>query len=73
MCFLSHVDAFALGAFISRFEISHPRLQLLGLTLITPAAGLIADYIVTGQFVLKNLGYKYPVMGAYKEVWDTAS
>ena len=65
----SHVDAFALGAFISRFEIPHPRLQLLGLTLITPAAELIADYIVTGQFVLKNLGYKYPLMGAYKEVW----
>ncbi|HUH97938.1 MAG TPA: acyltransferase [Anaerolineales bacterium] len=65
----SHLDAFGLGAFISRFEIPQPRLQLLGLLIITPAAGLMADQLVTGHYVLASLGYKWPLAGAYKEVW----
>ena len=65
----SQVDAFALGAYISRFDIPRPRLQLLALLLIIPIVGIITDYLVTGQYVLATLGYGLPLRGAYKEVW----
>ncbi|SRR5581483_4774283 len=65
----SHVDAFALGAYISRFDIPYPRLQLLGLVIAIPVIGLITDYFITGHYVLATLGYELPLIGAYKEVW----
>jgi peptidoglycan/LPS O-acetylase OafA/YrhL len=66
---LSHIDAFALGAYISRFEIPHPRLQLLGLVIIVPILGMLSDYLVRGYYVLATLGYELPLTGAFKEVW----
>jgi peptidoglycan/LPS O-acetylase OafA/YrhL len=65
----SQIDAFALGAYISRFEISRPRGQLLAMVILTPALGMLADQLTTGQYVLATLGYKLPLAGAYKEVW----
>ncbi len=64
----SHLDAFAFGAYISRFEISRPRLQLLALTIITPALGLLTDFISKGT-MSASLGYDLPMTGLYKEVW----
>ncbi len=65
----SQVDAFALGAYISRFDLPRPRLQLLALLFVVPALGILTDYLVTGQYVLATLGYNLPLAGAYKEVW----
>jgi peptidoglycan/LPS O-acetylase OafA/YrhL len=64
----SHVDAFALGAYISRFELPRPRLQLLALTLIVPAIGLFTDFVSKGALT-SSLGYDLPMSGFYKEVW----
>jgi peptidoglycan/LPS O-acetylase OafA/YrhL len=64
----SHMDAFALGAYISRFELPRPRLQLLGLTIAVPIIGLLSDYLSKGT-VTTSLGYDLPLTGFYKEVW----
>ena len=64
----SHLDAFALGAYISRFEIPRPRLQLLVLIIVIPILGLLTDYLSKGTVTLA-LGYDLPMTGFYKEVW----
>ncbi len=64
----SHLDAFAFGAYISRFEIPRPRLQLFALTLIIPALGLLTDSMTKGT-ISAALGYDLPMSGYYKEVW----
>ena len=64
----SHLDAFAFGAYISRFELPRPRLQLLALTVTVPAIGLLTDFLSKGTVTLA-LGYDLPMTGFYKEVW----
>ena len=64
----SHIDAFAFGAYISRFEIPRPRLQLLALVIIVPIIGLLTDFLSKGSMSL-SLGYDLPMTGFYKEVW----
>ncbi len=64
----SHLDAFAFGAFISRFEIPRPRLQLLVLSILIPLVGLLTDYASKGTMTFA-LGYDLPMTGYYKEVW----
>ncbi|MCC7117925.1 MAG: acyltransferase [Anaerolineales bacterium] len=64
----SHLDAFAFGAYISRFELPRPRLQLLSLSILIPLLGLGADYLSKGS-VSAALGYDLPLTGYYKEVW----
>jgi len=64
----SHLDAFAFGAYISRFEIPRPRLQLAALAIAVPAIGLLTDLIKKGTLTLA-LGYDLPMTGFYKEVW----
>ena len=64
----SHLDAFAFGAYISRFELPRPRLQLLVLAVTVPALGLLTDYLSKGT-VTFALGYDLPMTGFYKEVW----
>jgi peptidoglycan/LPS O-acetylase OafA/YrhL len=64
----SHLDAFAFGAYITRFEIPRPRLQLLGCALLVPAAGLLSDALTKGTLTA-SLGYDLPLTGLYKEVW----
>jgi peptidoglycan/LPS O-acetylase OafA/YrhL len=64
----SHLDAFAFGAFISRFEIPRPRLQLLLLCIFVPLVGLLTDFLTKGVISV-SLGYDLPMTGYYKEVW----
>ena len=64
----SHLDAFAFGAYISRFELPRPRLQLLVLALTVPAIGLLTDFLTKGTITFA-LGYDLPMTGFYKEVW----
>ncbi|MBI3162424.1 MAG: acyltransferase [Chloroflexi bacterium] len=64
----SHLDAFAFGAYITRFEIPRPRLQLFALALAVPAIGVLTDHLSKGA-VTFALGYDLPMSGFYKEVW----
>jgi len=64
----SHLDAFAFGAYISRFEIPRPRWQLLALAMAVPAIGLLTDFLRKGTLTFA-LGYDLPMTGYYKEVW----
>jgi len=64
----SHLDAFALGAYISRFELPRPRLQLFALAIVIPAIGLLTDAVSKSATPLA-LGYDLPMTGFYKEVW----
>jgi peptidoglycan/LPS O-acetylase OafA/YrhL len=65
----SQVDAFAMGAYISRFKIPRPRLQLLAMMVVVPALGLASDYLASGEVRLATLGYALPLAGTFKEVW----
>jgi peptidoglycan/LPS O-acetylase OafA/YrhL len=64
----SHLDAFAFGAYISRFEIPRPRLQLVVLAIAIPVIGLLTDFLSKGTITFA-LGYDLPMTGFYKEVW----
>lgn len=64
----SHLDAFAFGAYISRFELPRPRLQLIALSIFIPLIGLLTDYASKGT-ISTALGYDLPMTGFYKEVW----
>jgi peptidoglycan/LPS O-acetylase OafA/YrhL len=64
----SHLDAFAFGAYISRFEIPRPRWQLAALAIAVPAIGLLTDFVKKGTLTFA-LGYDLPMTGFYKEVW----
>jgi peptidoglycan/LPS O-acetylase OafA/YrhL len=65
----SYLDAFAIGAYISQYEIRQPRLKLLILLLFIPLAGMACDYISTGTLSLSSLGYSMPLTNGYKEIW----
>ncbi len=65
----SHLDAFAFGAYISRFEIPRPRLQLFLLAVTVPALGLLTDFLSKETVSILSLGYDLPMTGLYKEVW----
>src|SRR5574338_497572 len=46
---LSHLDAFAFGAYISRYPIPFPRQQLLLLAALVPVLGYTATFVETGS------------------------
>jgi peptidoglycan/LPS O-acetylase OafA/YrhL len=67
---LSHVDAFAFGAYISRYPIPYARQQLLLLALLVPLIGFGTTYLETGDFGLVSaLGYHLPLLPAYQFIW----
>lgn len=66
----SHIDAFAMGAYISRFEIPKARLQLLAMAFILPAAGLGMEYFLRGEVAFfSSLGYQYPLGNGLRHIW----
>jgi peptidoglycan/LPS O-acetylase OafA/YrhL len=72
----THVDAFAMGAYISRYEIPRPKLQLAILAILVPLAGLVSQYISSGTLTpsgilmdLTSLGYTFPIANAFKHIW----
>ena len=67
---LSHLDAFALGAYISRYPIPHARQQLSFLLLLVPLTGFAATYFATGSIgPVAALGYALPSEVKYQFVW----
>lgn len=65
----SHVDAFAIGAYISCFQLPNPHKQLAFLASVVPLVGFITQYISTGRIQLDTLGYEFTLFSAYKVVW----
>jgi peptidoglycan/LPS O-acetylase OafA/YrhL len=67
---LSHLDAFAFGAYISRYTIWRPRAQLLFLALLVPIIGFTATYFATGNIgLISALGYDLPLRVGYQFLW----
>ena len=65
----SHIDAFAIGAYISQFEIPRPRLQFFILAVLVPALGFASQYYVMGEIYPDSLGFEFPAQYAYKAIW----
>lgn len=69
----SHLDAFGLGAFISRFEIPRARLQFFILLLLLPVIGFATTYWSTGEWGTSTaLGFQFPLGRDLKQVWGYA-
>ncbi len=65
----SHIDAFAMGAYISQFDIPKPRLQTFLLFVLAPLIGFYTQSVVWGDIRWDSLGYEFPLHIAYKEIW----
>jgi peptidoglycan/LPS O-acetylase OafA/YrhL len=65
----SHIDAFAMGAYISQFQFPNPRKQLMILICMIPLLGYLTQYLATGIIDLGTLGYEFKMFTAYKFVW----
>ncbi len=67
---LSHLDAFALGAYISRYTIWRPKEQLLSLAVLVPTLGFASMYFATGELgPLSALGYSFTQDVGYQFIW----
>ncbi|MEO5886733.1 MAG: acyltransferase [Anaerolineales bacterium] len=66
----SHIDAFAFGAYISRFAIPKAREQFLPLLISLPVIGFASQYIATGGIgTISSLGYPILLPNAYQFIW----
>lgn len=65
----SHVDAFALGAYITTFKFPQPRKQLAVMAVILPAVGYLTQYLTYGKIGWDTLGYEFNMVSSYKFVW----
>lgn len=66
----THVDAFAFGAYISRFPIPRAGVQLAALGALLPAAGFLSEYLDTGEASDRStLGYPVTMPNGYQFLW----
>ncbi len=66
----SHMDAFALGAYISRFPIPKAKMQFLWLAVLIPTVGFASQYVATGKIgAISALGYPLLLSNAYQFIW----
>lgn len=66
----SHMDAFAMGAYISRFGIPKARQQFWILLLLVPLTGFAAQYLATGATgPVSAFGYPLLLPNAYQFIW----
>lgn len=66
----SHLDAFALGGYISLYSIPKAKVQFLWLAAIIPILGFATQYFATGTIgELSALGYPLLLPDAYKFLW----
>jgi len=64
------VDAFAFGAYISRYSIPKAKMQFCILLGLIPIAGFTAQYFATGDIgSISALGYPAPMPHAYQFIW----
>jgi len=68
---LSHLDAFAFGAYISRYSIPYPKQQLFISVLLIPIIGFSATYLASsGIQPISALGYDMPLRAGYQFIWS---
>src|SRR3990172_7216103 len=66
----SYLDAFGLGAYITRFEIPKARWQFFALLILLPFVGFATTYFSTGDYgVSTAFGFAYPLNKDLKQVW----
>jgi len=66
----SYLDAFGLGAYITRFEIPKARWQFFALLILLPVVGFATTYFSTGDYgVSTAFGFAYPLNKDLKQVW----
>lgn len=66
----SHMDAFALGAYISRFRIPKAKEQFLLLIILLPLIGYSAQYAVKGEIgPISAFGYPLLLPDSYQFIW----
>ena len=66
----SYLDAFGLGAYITRFEIPKARWQFLALLILLPIIGFATTYFSTGGWGTNTaFGFAYPLNKDLKQVW----
>jgi peptidoglycan/LPS O-acetylase OafA/YrhL len=66
----SHMDAFAVGAYISRFHIPKAKQQFFLLAGLIPVLGFASTYMATGNIgIISALGYPLLLPDAYKFIW----
>lgn len=66
----SHIDAFAFGAYISRFSLPKAKQQFWLLAIALPILGFASNYRATGTLGdLSTLGYPFLLPNAYQFIW----
>lgn len=66
----SHIDAFAFGAYISRFPIPKAKQQFFALALLLPTLGFVTQFIAMGSIGdISAFGYSLHLPDAYKFIW----
>jgi peptidoglycan/LPS O-acetylase OafA/YrhL len=66
----SHVDAFAFGAYITRFSIPNARKQLVYLSVLIPLVGFATQYAAIGSIgPISALGYPVTLPNGYQFLW----
>ena len=65
----SHIDAFAIGAFASQFNIPHSRKQLGIIAFALLFLGYLTQYLDAGVIDFATLGYEFKMWTAYKFIW----
>jgi len=66
----SHIDAFAMGAYMTRFEIPKARQQLAFFSIFLPTLGLGLEYFLSGKIeFLSSLGFQYPLGNGLRHIW----
>ena len=66
----SHIDAFAFGAYISRYSIPKAKQQFYVLLVVVPLIGFLAQYAATGSFGMwQDFGYPFSLSKAYQFIW----
>jgi len=67
---ISHIDAFAFGAYISRYSIPKAKQQFFALLIAVPLLGFLAQYAATGSFGMwQDFGYPFSMSKAYQFIW----
>ncbi len=66
----SHIDAFAFGAYISRYPIPKAKRQFFLLAVLIPIVGFTSEYLATGHIgAISALGYPLLLPDAYQFIW----
>jgi peptidoglycan/LPS O-acetylase OafA/YrhL len=66
----SHMDAFALGAYISRFSIPQAKKQILIMLVLIPVTGFTAQYLATGEIgAISAFGYPLLLSNSFQYIW----